>query len=621
MAPLTSRGLLWNSLLALAAGVGAADWPQDVDVDSFISTERGLALDGVLANIGPNGSLVPGTAAGLVVASPSKVNPDYFFTWTRDSALTLKMIVDEFLFGETSLQPYIEDYITAQAKLQTVKNPSGSLLPSGLGLGEPKFMVDGTRFNGNWGRPQRDGPALRSIAIITYSNYLIEHGESDRVKEVIWPVIANDLSYTGQYWNSTGFDLWEEVSGSSFFTTQNQYRALVEGAKLASTLGVTCTGCDQAPNVLCFLQSYWNGKYLVANTNTNNGRTGIDANTMLGAISVFDISAPCDSPTYQPCHSQSLASFKVFVDTFRNPDLYPINAGIPPSDGVALGRYAEDIYYNGNPWYLITLGAAEFLYDAIAQWSAAKSITVDAVSLPFFRALYPNATTTTYKQCKKSGPFRQILMAAKTYADSFVSVAQRYTPSNGSLSEQFLKTPPGTPLSASALTWSFASFVTMAERRAGQFPPGWVPSSTPQTCSPGSTKGIYAPATAAGAPNVTVGCTSTVLFAVNASTYYGENVYLLGNTSDLGEWDVDNALPLVSSNYTSERPLWFLAAPLPAGETVSYVYVRQENCGQPWIFESVNRTVTVPACIEGDESVRESTDDAWTGETGSNGNC
>jgi len=123
-----------------------------------------------------------------------------FYTWTRDSALTLKMIVDEFLFGKTELRPYIEDYITAQAVLQTVKNPSGSLLPSGLGLGEPKFNVDGTKFNGNWGRPQRDGPALRSIAIVTYSNYLVAQGDSKRVREVIWPIISNDLSYTGQYW-------------------------------------------------------------------------------------------------------------------------------------------------------------------------------------------------------------------------------------------------------------------------------------------------------------------------------------------------------------------------------------------------------------------------------------
>jgi hypothetical protein len=34
--------------------------------------------------------------------------------------------------------------------------------------------------------------------------------------------------------NNTGFDLWEEVSGSSFFTTNAQHRALVEGSALAT---------------------------------------------------------------------------------------------------------------------------------------------------------------------------------------------------------------------------------------------------------------------------------------------------------------------------------------------------------------------------------------------------
>ena len=123
-----------------------------------------------------------------------------FYTWSRDAALTMKMIVDEFILGEGKLESHIEDYIHAQAKLQTVTNPSGTLLPNGLGLGEPKYNVDGTRFNGNWGRPQRDGPALRAIALITYSNWLLSKGQKHKVKEIIWPIIANDLSYVGQYW-------------------------------------------------------------------------------------------------------------------------------------------------------------------------------------------------------------------------------------------------------------------------------------------------------------------------------------------------------------------------------------------------------------------------------------
>jgi glucoamylase len=261
------------------------------------------------------------------------------------------MLIDEFIFGNTALQTKIQEYIHAQAVLQTVSNPSGTFLPQGLGLGEPKYLVDGTRFNGAWGRPQRDGPALRAIALMTYSNWLIKNkgsAGSKEAKNIIWPIISNDLSYVGQYWNQTGFDLWEETLGSSFFTIQNQHRALVEGAQLAHDLGVTCTGCDQAPEVLCFLQSFWNGEYIVSNINVDNDRTGLDGNSILGPISIFDIDAYCDSPTLQPCHSQSLANFKVLMDTFR--DLYTINSGIPEGQGVAVGRYAEDVYMGGNPW-------------------------------------------------------------------------------------------------------------------------------------------------------------------------------------------------------------------------------------------------------------------------------
>jgi glucoamylase len=112
-----------------------------------------------------------------------------------------------------------------------------------------------------------------------------------------WPFADNSLR------NSTGFDLWEEVSGSSFFTVAAQHRALVEGSALAALLGKSCTYCDsQAPQILCFLQTFWGPSqgYILANINQNNGRTGKDANTILGSIHVFDPTAGCDATTFQP---------------------------------------------------------------------------------------------------------------------------------------------------------------------------------------------------------------------------------------------------------------------------------------------------------------------------------
>ncbi len=80
----------------------------------------------------------------------------------------------------------------------------------------------------------------------------------------------------------------------------------------------------------------------------------------------------------------------------------------------------------------------------------------------------------------------------------------------------------------------------------------------------------------------------------------------------------------MSSNYTAERPLWFAKVPLTAGSevrTVSYKYARQQDCGQPWIWESVNRTIEVPVCVEGNTEVVSETDEAWVGEVGRPGGC
>ena len=44
------------------------------DLDSFITAEKSTALQGILDNIGPNGTLSQGATAGLVVASPSLVS-------------------------------------------------------------------------------------------------------------------------------------------------------------------------------------------------------------------------------------------------------------------------------------------------------------------------------------------------------------------------------------------------------------------------------------------------------------------------------------------------------------------------------------------------------------------
>lgn len=259
-------------------------------------------------------------------------------------------MIDRFVDGDSSLQGLIQDYISAQAKLQTVQNPSGDL-SSGAGLPEPKFYINETAFLGQWGRPQRDGPALRATALIAYAQWLIDNGYSDVALSHVWPIASNDLAYVAQYWNQTGYDLWEEVDGSSFFTIAVSHRALVEGAALAKRLNQTIGDYSSvAFQILCFQQSFWTGSYIDSNINLVHDvdRTGKDANSILASIHVFDPEAACDDSTFQPCSSKALANHKAVVDSFRN--LYSVNHGIKKGSAVAIGRYAEDIYYDGNPW-------------------------------------------------------------------------------------------------------------------------------------------------------------------------------------------------------------------------------------------------------------------------------
>lgn len=270
-----------------------------------------------------------------------------FYTWTRDSALTFATLIERFIAGDSSLETVIRQYISAQAHLQTVQNPSGGL-SDGSGLAEPKFYVNMTQYSGAWGRPQRDGPALRASALIAYGNYLISKGSKSLVLSNIWPIVENDLSYVAQYWNQTGYDLWEEVQGSSFFTIANQHKALVEGNKFATTLGKSCAGCvSQAPQILCFLQDFWNGTAVISNLG-NSGRSGLDANSLLGSIHTFDPTAACDDATFQPCSSRALSNHKAVVDSFRS--VYSINSENAAGSAAAVGRYPEDSYQGGNPW-------------------------------------------------------------------------------------------------------------------------------------------------------------------------------------------------------------------------------------------------------------------------------
>ncbi|PCH39892.1 carbohydrate-binding module family 20 protein [Wolfiporia cocos MD-104 SS10] len=552
------------SVFALAGGALA----QTTSVTSYIASESPIAKAGVLANIGADGSLSSGAYSGIVIASPSTVNPNYLYTWTRDSSLTFMELINQYIYGEDdTLRTLIDEFVSAEATLQQVTNPSGTV--STGGLGEPKFNINETAFTGPWGRPQRDGPALRATAIMAYATYLYENGNTSYVTDTLWPIIELDLGYVAEYWNESTFDLWEEIDSSSFFTTAVQHRALRAGVTFANLIGETSDVSnyqENADDLLCFLQSYWNptGSYVTANT--GGGRSGKDANTLLASIHTFDPDAGCNATTFQPCSDKALSNHKVYVDSFRS--LYAINDDISSDAAVATGRYPEDVYYNGNPWYLCTLAAAEQLYDSLIVWKAQGYIEVTSLSLAFFQQFDASVSAGTYDS--SSDTYTTLLDAVQTYADGFVLMVAQYTPANGSLSEQYAKAD-GSPTSAYDLTWSFAAALTAFAARDGKTYGSWGAADLSSTCS-GSTD------------------TVAVTFEVQYDTQYGENLYITGSVSQLEDWSADDALIMSSADY----PTWSITVDLPPSTLIQYKYLTKYNGDVTW-EDDPNNEITTPA--------------------------
>src|SRR5207302_1669839 len=99
-----------------------------------------------------------GTAPGAVVASPSKADPNYFYHWVRDAAISMYMVV---LFYERAQTPQektyfatlLANYTAFEHRLQSLPNPTNNYgWP--VHLGEPKYNVDGSIDSEPWGRPQ-----------------------------------------------------------------------------------------------------------------------------------------------------------------------------------------------------------------------------------------------------------------------------------------------------------------------------------------------------------------------------------------------------------------------------------------------------------------------------------
>ncbi|KAN0114196.1 Glycoside hydrolase superfamily [Russula decolorans] len=82
----------------------------------------------------------------------------------------------------------------------------------------------------------------------------------------------------------------------------------------------------------------------------------------------------------------------------------------------------------------------------------------------------------------------------------------------------------------------------------------------------------------------------SVVFSENATTTYGENVFVVGSLPQLGNWDSSNAIPLDPTNY----PVWGATVYLPPNTDFEYKFIRKDSNGNIVWESDPNRQDTTP---------------------------
>lgn len=442
------------------------------EFENWLTRQTRLSHQYLLNDISPEG-----TVPGVVIAAPSKHSPDYYYHWIRDSALVMDVIISDYEKAMTpeDQQKYLKmlfDYAEFSRRNQETPTRSG-------GLGEPKFNVDGSAFNGEWGRPQNDGPALRAIVLTRFAKLLLKQGiNTTWVRQRLYDnqipthsVIKSDLEYTAYHWRESSYDLWEETRGQHFYTRMVQRRALIDGSELAHQLGDEGASewySRQAKLLEVEIDHHWdpNQNQINATIDWDGGNpyksSGLDVAVILGVLHGSRLDG-----FFNPEQDQVLMTAFKLQKEFKN--LFEVNRN--ENLGVAIGRYPEDIYdgYSigvqiGNPWFLATSGYAEYFYRVASQWKQAGEIRVTSINLDLLKSLLKSSPES---QQLKAGQvlmshqalFQQLIGRMQEEADLYLKRVQYHTGADGQLSEQFNRVT-GFLQGAPNLGWSYASFIT-----------------------------------------------------------------------------------------------------------------------------------------------------------------
>lgn len=410
-------------------------------------------------------------APGAVIASPSRSNPDYFYHWVRDAALTMESL--RRAYERTTDPAKRERYLNHL--LAWVEFERGVQLASSDGshLGEPKYYVSGKPFTGPWGRPQNDGPAARAITMIRLAENLLAEGKQDLVRSKLYGAefparspIKMDLEYTAHHWDEAAFDLWEEVKGHHFYTRMLQRTALKLGASFAYRMGDPYAAEYYEKQVALLEESLLAHKNASKNLieptlNQDDGwthkRESLDVAIVLGTIH-----AGLADGFFTATNEWVLSSADVLERRFR--EIYTLNRR--GDLGTAIGRYPEDVYdgngfSGGNPWFISTHAYAELYCNAAEQLQRAGKLDVTTRNQKFFSQFFKgrSAPRAGARLTQEDPRFQTVLQGLRKGANAFFDRALTHKATHGSMWEQFSR-HDGYMRGAPDLSWSYASYLT-----------------------------------------------------------------------------------------------------------------------------------------------------------------
>jgi glucoamylase len=424
---------------------------------------------------------------GSVLASPIPASydpdPDYFFHWFRDSAIIIDALrvapaeglekrtaierLREFVDFSRALRELDGRELVRKARFREKVQPSflqyvrpNDEISATVGdavLAEARVNPDGTIDFTRWARPQNDGPALEVLALTRWRDAQPDLG--DGLQTAMLELVIDDLDFIRARISERCFDIWEEESGYHYYTQLVQVESLSRGAEWLAEAGdaTAAHACRSAADELApSLDSFWSARhgYYRSRTGVIGAAPGkaLDISVILGVLH-----AGREAGTHSVLDPKAEATLAALENLFDAE--YAINRKRPAGRGPAMGRYANDAYFGGNPWYLATLAAAEFYFRlAIALKSSAGMLATENERLRRRLIAADGASGNP-----------DFAAAAFERGDIFMRTVQAFTSPGGDLSEQFDRTT-GAQTSAKHLAWSYAAFITAAasRRRAAQ---------------------------------------------------------------------------------------------------------------------------------------------------------